>query len=95
MSRLEIRISVERDFLYHLEGGCSVPISALATIDNDKLLFRRNGFKLDGEHEMKTEKTGSVKDWKKIGREAAREISNSLEGKKILDEFRKLNRTQT
>src|SRR5258705_1920446 len=28
----EIGINIERDFLYHLEGGCSVPISALATI---------------------------------------------------------------
>jgi len=90
----EIRISIERDFLYHLEGGCSVPISALATIDNDKVLFRGMVSSLDGEREMKTEKTGSVQEWRKIGLEAANEIRNSSEGKKILDEFRKLNRTK-
>src|SRR5258708_39828979 len=89
----EIRIKLERDFLYHLEGGCSVPISALATIDNDKISFRGMISSLDGECEVKTEKVGLIQDWKKIGLEAANEIRNSDEGKKILDEFRKLNRS--
>jgi len=90
----EIRISIERDFLYHLEGGCSVPISALAALDQDEILFKGMVSSLDGEREVKTVKTGFVKDWKKIGLEAANEIRNSSEGKKILDEFRKLNRAK-
>jgi len=90
----EIRISVERDFLYHLEGGCSVPISALATISEDKILFRGLVSSLDGEREVKTEKSGSVKDWRNIGLAAANEIQNSPDGKKILDEFRKLDRAK-
>jgi len=89
----EIRIKVERDFLYHLEGGCSVPISALATIHNDKVVFMGLVSSLDGEREVKTEKTGLLGEWKKIGLEAAKEIRQSEEGKKILDEFRKLKRT--
>ncbi len=88
----EIRVNVERDFLYHLEGGCSVPISALATISNDKILFQGMVSSLDGVREVKTEKTGLLKEWKKIGLEAAKEIRISEEGKKILNEFRKLNR---
>lgn len=90
----EIRTSVERDFLFHLEGGCSVPISALATIDGGKILFKGMVSSLDGEREMKTEKIGSIKEWHKIGLEAANEIKNSENGKKILDEFRKLKRTK-
>jgi len=90
----EIRINIERDFLFHLEGGCSVPISALATIDNDKVLFRGMVSSLDGEREVKTEKSGSLNEWKNIGLEAADEIRNSSAGKKILDEFRKLNRAK-
>jgi hydroxymethylbilane synthase len=90
--RTEIRVSVERDFLYHLEGGCSVPISALATIHDKKILFQGLVSSLDGKREMKTEKTVLVQDWKKIGLDAANEIRNSIEGKIILDEFRKLNR---
>ena len=90
----EIRIKVERDFLYHLEGGCSVPISALAVINHDKILFKGMVSSLDGEREVKTEKTGTVQEWKKVGLEAAKEIRQLVEGKKILDEFRKLNRTK-
>src|SRR5260221_14656905 len=44
----EIRVSVERDFLYHLEGGCSVPISALATIEKGNVHFRGLISSLDG-----------------------------------------------
>jgi hydroxymethylbilane synthase len=89
----EIRINVERDFLYHLEGGCSVPISALATINEGKVLFRGLISSLDGKREVKAEGTGPVKEWRKVGLEAAKEIRQSEEGKKILEEFRKLNRT--
>jgi len=47
---------------------------------------------LDGLREVKADRTGSVKEWKKIGLDAAKEIRISEEGKKILNEFRKLNR---
>lgn len=33
---------IERDFLRTLMGGCSTPISALATIEKDKVFFRGN-----------------------------------------------------
>jgi hydroxymethylbilane synthase len=91
----EIRITIERDFLYHLEGGCSVPISALATIDRDKVLFRGLVSSLDGVREAKTDKMGSLQEWKRIGLEAANDIKNSSEGNRILDEFRKLNRVNS
>lgn len=98
----EIRVSVERDFLYHLEGGCSVPISALATIESRSPLERSGGevihfrgliSSLDGKQEIRAESKILVSDWKKIGREAAAEIRRSEKGKKILDEFRQLNRS--
>ena len=88
----EIRVSVERDFLYHLEGGCSVPISALATIERDNVHFRGLISSLDGKQEIKTESKTLLSDWKKIGKDAATEIRRSEKGKAILEEFRKLNR---
>jgi hydroxymethylbilane synthase len=88
----EIRISVERDFLYHLEGGCSVPISALARISNGEIWFEGMVSSLDGVREVKTEKMKPLREWKQIGLEAANEIRQSPEGAKILDEFRKLSR---
>ncbi len=91
----EIRIGIEREFLYHLEGGCSVPISALATIDHDKILFRGMVSSLDGKRKVKTEKMGSLQEWKKIGLDASNEIKQSEDGKRILEEFRKLNRSNS
>lgn len=88
----EIRISIERNFLYHLEGGCSVPISALAVIDGTKVHFNGAISSLDGRREVNTEKEMQLSDWKKIGKEAAEDIRQSDEGKRILEEFRKLNR---
>ncbi|MGC4021446.1 MAG: hydroxymethylbilane synthase [Cyclobacteriaceae bacterium] len=88
----EIRVSIERDFLYHLEGGCSVPISALATIKGKHIHFHGMISSLDGKQELSTESKHSLDDWKNIGKEAAAEIRRSQKGKLILEEFRKLNR---
>jgi hydroxymethylbilane synthase len=46
---------LERDFLRALMGGCSTPISALAEIHNNTLLFRGNIFSLDGKQMMETQ----------------------------------------
>lgn len=46
---------LERDFLRTLMGGCSTPISALAEIQNNTLLFRGNIFSLDGKQMMETQ----------------------------------------
>ena len=39
---------VERDFLRQLQGGCSTPISGLATVEDDKIVFRGNITAPDG-----------------------------------------------
>jgi hydroxymethylbilane synthase len=88
----EIRVSVERDFLYHLEGGCSVPISAFAMIKGNHVHFTGLVSSLDGKREIRTESKLPLSDWNKIGKEAAAEIRRSEKGKVILEEFRKLNR---
>lgn len=46
---------LERDFLRTLMGGCSTPISALAQIQNNTLLFRGNIFSLDGKQMLETQ----------------------------------------
>jgi len=91
----EVRVSVERDFLYHLEGGCSVPISALATIDREKIIFQGMVSSLDGKRHIRVEKTETLNTRKNIGRNAADEIRQSPEGERILEEFRRLNRTNS
>ena len=41
-------VKVEREFLRKLEGGCTAPIGALATIDEDTVTFKGALFSLDG-----------------------------------------------
>ncbi|WP_297793709.1 hydroxymethylbilane synthase [uncultured Eudoraea sp.] len=47
--RTEICTRVEREFLNELEGGCTAPIGALATIENQFLHFKGILLSLDGQ----------------------------------------------
>jgi hydroxymethylbilane synthase len=64
----------EKDFLRTLLGGCSTPISALAEIKNDRLVFKGNIFSVDGKQRVDVEKTASITDATNIGSEAAQEL---------------------
>ncbi|MBZ5858587.1 hydroxymethylbilane synthase [Flavihumibacter profundi] len=46
---------MERDFLRTLSGGCATPISALATMENDKVIFNGNIFSPDGKDHFSVE----------------------------------------
>jgi hydroxymethylbilane synthase len=64
----------EKDFLRTLLGGCSTPISALAEIKNDRLVFKGNIFSVDGKQRADVEKTVCITDATNIGSEAAQEL---------------------
>lgn len=51
---------LERDFLKTLMGGCSTPISALATISNGLLNFKGSIFSVDGKQKAEIEKSVAV-----------------------------------
>lgn len=88
----EIVVTVERNFLYHLEGGCSVPISAFAFLKDDEIVFEGAVHSLDGSREMTVKAVVLKETWRTIGEKAAMEIKESTKGKAILNEFRKLGR---
>ncbi len=48
----ELCVTVERDFLRHLEGGCTAPIGALATIRDETLKFKGVLFSPDGKDKI-------------------------------------------
>lgn len=50
-------VSVERDFLRTLEGGCTAPVGAFAELIGDQLRFRGMLCSLDGKNCIDTEKT--------------------------------------
>ncbi len=67
----------EKDFLRTLMGGCSTPISALAEIKNDQLVFRGNIFSVDGKQRADVEKKVLTTNAINIGNEAAQELLNN------------------
>jgi hydroxymethylbilane synthase len=62
---------VERDFLRALQGGCSTPIGALATINGDTLIFKGNILSIDGKDKATIEKTIPLKEAIDFGKIAA------------------------
>ena len=83
----ELCTKVERDFLRALLGGCSTPISALAEIKNNELIFKGNILSIDGKDKLAIEKRISIKDTDDLGTKAAHELLNNG-GQKIADSIR-------
>lgn len=65
---------IERDFLKTLLGGCSTPISALAEIDNNTLIFNGNIVSPDGKQKIETNISLPVNQAGDAGIRAARDI---------------------
>ena len=78
---------VERDFLRTLEGGCSTPVSALATIEGGFVHFRGSIVSLDGRHMAQLEKWIPESESVEFGREAAAELLENG-GREIADSIR-------
>jgi hydroxymethylbilane synthase len=78
---------IERDFLRQLLGGCSTPISALATVKNNELIFKGNILSVDGKEKVTVEKTVAVNDANDLGKIAAAWLLQNG-GQKIADGIR-------
>jgi len=72
-----VTTAVERAFLKTLQGGCSTPVSALAEVQGDSLVFRGNIASTDGKFLHNVERTVPLADAPFIGPEAANEILDS------------------
>jgi hydroxymethylbilane synthase len=78
---------LERDFLRALMGGCATPISALAEVREEQLIFRGNILSVDGSQKLEVEKRAPVSEAHHLGKEAAAELI-SKGAQKILDTVR-------
>ncbi|OIP51567.1 MAG: hydroxymethylbilane synthase [Flavobacteriaceae bacterium CG2_30_34_30] len=72
----EICVQMERQFLKTLEGGCTAPIGALATISEKTITFTGVLFSLDGVQKMEINKTIPFLKAKDFGKHCAEEILN-------------------
>jgi hydroxymethylbilane synthase len=79
---------IERQFLKTLEGGCTAPIGALATIVEDDILFKGALFSLDGKEKIYVEKLVPISEWKKLGFSLAHEVLKNG-GQEIMVKIRK------
>ena len=79
---------IERDFLRALLGGCSTPISALAVIENDTIIFKGNICSIDGKEKYEIQKEALKVNSNDLGEIAAKELLENTEVKKILYEIR-------
>lgn len=83
----EICTKVERDFLKELEGGCTAPIGALATIEKEFLLFKGILLSLDGQQTIGVDKKIKLADATNFGKACAREILTNG-GKELMQDIK-------
>jgi hydroxymethylbilane synthase len=84
----QICTKAERDFLRTLMGGCSTPISALAEIENEKIIFTGNILSTDGKDKTEVNCEVSIEEAEGLGERMAMEILKNG-GQKIVDGMNK------
>ncbi len=89
LNHVETKIctTVERGFLRQLEGGCTAPIGALATIANGILFFEGCLFSLDGKQKLEIKEEVSVTEAVGLGKRCATKILESG-GKELMKEIK-------
>jgi hydroxymethylbilane synthase len=80
--------AAERALLRELEGGCQVPIGALARVDSGRLTLHAALCDLDGRRFLRRAREGPVDEAEAIGRALARELRD-CGGDGILASFRR------
>ncbi len=82
-----ICVNAERQFLRTLMGGCSMPIAALAEIENGKMYFQGNVLTIDGTEKISVEKIFKETDFENAGKIAAEKLLKNG-GKEILEKIK-------
>lgn len=91
-SETEICIQIERQFLKRLEGGCTAPIGALATVDHQKIYFKGGLFSLDGKQKIVITREFDINQASGIGVNMADEVIDSG-GKSMMIDIKKNSNT--
>ncbi|MHA7130999.1 hydroxymethylbilane synthase [Algoriphagus namhaensis] len=78
----------ERAYLRVLEGGCSIPVFALARTENEILTLKGGIVSLDGQRRISLEVSGPVSDPEALGQLLSQRVF-AAGGKEILDQIKK------
>ncbi|WP_339870221.1 hydroxymethylbilane synthase [uncultured Algoriphagus sp.] len=82
-----LRLRAERAYLRVLEGGCSIPVFALANITKDQLSLKGGIVSLDGKERISLVVNGDSSQPEKLGQELADQVF-AAGGKVILDQIK-------
>lgn len=82
------RLAAERSYLKVLEGGCSIPVYALATIAGNQLSLHGGVLSLDGSEKVTHLVSGDVSDSVELGQQLAQKVLDSG-GDRILRNIKK------
>jgi len=77
----------ERAFLKTLEGGCSIPVFALATLDRQDIVLTGGLVSLDGRQIVMMQRRGAIGEAEIIGLELGKEILDN-DGRELLARIR-------
>jgi len=67
-------IEAERELVRVLEGGCKVPVGALARAHGDRIVIVASIFSIDGKEKLLAERSGRVRDVVELAREMGEEL---------------------
>lgn len=83
----ETCLLAERAFLKKMDGGCSIPVFALARLEGDQLKIQGGIVDLEGENRIKKDLTMNASEPEELGKKLADEVLSSG-GEKILMEIK-------
>jgi len=83
-------ISAERALMKKLEGGCQVPIGALATVQDSTLNIEATVASLDGQQSIRSNMKGHIQEARELGERLAQKLLNMGAGD-ILEKVRQEN----
>ncbi len=86
-SESEICTTVEREFLRTLEGGCTAPIGAIATISDNLIRLEGVLLSLDGKQKIEISEETSLNNRRNFGMLCAEKVLNSG-GKELMNQIR-------
>ena len=80
--------AVERQFLRTLMGGCSVPISALASVVGNELGFKGAMHAYNGNKSFEVHRMMLLSEWKNAGKESAEKLLLQSGAEPLIEEIR-------
>jgi len=80
-------VSAERSLMKELQGGCQVPIGAIARSDGKEINIKAVVASIDGKKVIKDESSGAIEEPEKIGLDVANKL-RAKGAEKILEKIR-------